>query len=252
MRPLSSCAASPSPAAREGDGAIAAGRPLPVAPALGRAMATPSRLLASLALLACLSAHAQTVTLSGVLGSKALLVIDGGAPRALAAGDSLQDVRVLQVAGDTAVVEIKGQRQTLRLGEAPISAGPRAGGDGTARRVVLKADGRGHFIERGQINGKTMLYMVDTGASSVAIGRADAERMGLPFLSGQPVRMRTANGEAQGWRLRLDSVRIGDVEVYGVDAVIAPQPMPYVLLGNSFLSHFQMTRQGGEMVLERR
>lgn len=198
---------------------------------------------------------AQSVALSGVLGSKALLVIDGGTPRALAAGDSLQDVRVLQVSGDTAEVEIKGRRQTLRLGEAPISLGGRgaaAGDPALGRRVVLKADNRGHFIERGQINGKTMVYMVDTGASSVAIGRSDAERMGLPFLKGQPVMMRTANGDAQGWSLRLDSVRVGDVEVFGVDAVVAPLAMPYVLLGNSFLAHVQMTRQGSEMVLERR
>jgi len=198
---------------------------------------------------------AQSVALRGVLGSKALLVIDGGTPRALAAGDSLQDVRVLQVSGDTAEVEIKGRRQTLRLGEAPISLGGRgaaAGDPALGRRVVLKADNRGHFIERGQINGKTMVYMVDTGASSVAIGRSDAERMGLPFLKGQPVMMRTANGDAQGWSLRLDSVRVGDVEVFGVDAVVAPLAMPYVLLGNSFLAHVQMTRQGSEMVLERR
>ncbi len=200
-------------------------------------------------------AAAQSVALSGVLGSKALLVIDGGTPRALAACDSLQDVRVLQVSGDTAEVEIKGRRQTLRLGEAPISLGGRgaaAGDPALGRRVVLKADNRGHFIERGQINGKTMVYMVDTGASSVAIGRSDAERMGLPFLKGQPVMMRTANGDAQGWSLRLDSVRVGDVEVFGVDAVVAPLAMPYVLLGNSFLAHVQMTRQGSEMVLERR
>ncbi len=200
-------------------------------------------------------AAAQSVALSGVLGSKALLVIDGGTPRALAAGDSLQDERVLQVSGDTAEVEIKGRRQTLRLGEAPISLGGRgaaAGDPALGRRVVLKADNRGHFIERGQINGKTMVYMVDTGASSVAIGRSDAERMGLPFLKGQPVMMRTANGDAQGWSLRLDSVRVGDVEVFGVDAVVAPLAMPYVLLGNSFLAHVQMTRQGSEMVLERR
>ena len=211
--------------------------------------------LAAAAALAPPSATAQSVALSGVLGSKALLVIDGGTPRALAAGDSLQDVRVLQVSGDTAEVEIKGRRQTLRLGEAPISLGGRgaaAGDPARGRRVVLKADNRGHFIERGQINGKTMVYMVDTGASSVAIGRSDAERMGLPFLKGQPVMMRTANGDAQGWRLRLDSVRVGDVEVFGVDAVVAPLPMPYVLLGNSFLAHVQMTRQGSEMVLERR
>ena len=211
--------------------------------------------LAAAAALAPPSATAQSVALSGVLGSKALLVIDGGTPRALAAGDSLQDVRVLQVSGDTAEVEIKGRRQTLRLGEAPISLGGRgaaAGDPALGRRVVLKADNRGHFIERGQINGKTMVYMVDTGASSVAIGRSDAERMGLPFLKGQPVIVLTANGDAQGWRLRLDSVRVGDVEVFGVDAVVAPLPMPYVLLGNSFLAHVQMTRQGSEMVLERR
>ncbi|EZP60146.1 retropepsin-like aspartic protease family protein [Delftia sp. RIT313] len=211
--------------------------------------------LAGVAVLAPPPATAQSVALSGVLGSKALLVIDGGTPRALAAGDSLQDVRVLQVSGDTAEVEIKGRRQTLRLGEAPISLGGRgaaAGDPALGRRVVLKADNRGHFIERGQINGKTMVYMVDTGASSVAIGRSDAERMGLPFLKGQPVMMRTANGDAQGWSLRLDSVRVGDVEVFGVDAVVAPLAMPYVLLGNSFLAHVQMTRQGSEMVLERR
>ena len=211
--------------------------------------------LAGVAVLAPPPATAQSVALSGVLGSKALLVIDGGTPRALAAGESLQDVRVLQVSGDTAEVEIKGRRQTLRLGEAPISLGGRgaaAGDPALGRRVVLKADNRGHFIERGQINGKTMVYMVDTGASSVAIGRSDAERMGLPFLKGQPVMMRTANGDAQGWSLRLDSVRVGDVEVFGVDAVVAPLAMPYVLLGNSFLAHVQMTRQGSEMVLERR
>lgn len=211
--------------------------------------------LAAAAVLAPPPATAQSVALRGVLGSKALLVIDGGTPRALAAGDSLQDVRVLQVSGDTAEVEIKGRRQTLRLGEAPISLGGRgaaAGDPALGRRVVLKADNRGHFIERGQINGKTMVYMVDTGASSVAIGRSDAERMGLPFLKGQPVMMRTANGDAQGWSLRLDSVRVGDVEVFGVDAVVAPLAMPYVLLGNSFLAHVQMTRQGSEMVLERR
>lgn len=212
-------------------------------------------LAAAMASLQPLAAHAQSVALSGVLGSKALLVIDGQSPRALGTGDSAQGVRVLQVAGDSAVVDIRGQRQTLRLGEAPVSIGSRgasSGNEARGRRVVLKADSRGHFIESGLINGKTMQYMVDTGASAVAIGRADAERMGLPYRQGTPVMMRTANGDAQGWRLRLDSVRIGDVEVYGVDAVVAPLPMPYVLLGNSLLTQFHMTRQGTEMVLEKR
>ena len=52
--------------------------------------------------------------------------------------------------------------------------------------------------------------------------------------------------------MQLDSVRIGDVEIYGVDAVVVPDGMPYVLLGNSFLSRFQMRRDNDQMVLERR
>jgi aspartyl protease family protein len=66
------------------------------------------------------------------------------------------------------------------------------------------------------------------------------------------VRLQTANGVSQGWLVRLASVRLGDVEVYDVDAVVGTQSMPYVLLGNSFLSRFQMRRDNEQMVLERR
>lgn len=137
-------------------------------------------------------------------------------------------MRLLQVSGDTAVVDIKGRRQTVRLGDAPVSVGSRGGTGGAARsgRLVLIADSRGHFIDRGYINGKTMQYMVDTGASTIAIGRADADRMGLPYEQGIPVLMRTANGTAQGWRIKLDSVKLGEMEVYGMDAVVAPNPCP--------------------------
>ena len=114
------------------------------------------------------------------------------------------------------------------------------------------ADARGHFINTGMINGTRMQYMVDTGASTVAIGKPDADRMGLQYTKGQPVQMSTANGVAQGWLIRLDSVRIGDVEVYGVEAVVTPQGMPYVLLGNSLLAAFQMTRTNDQLVLEKR
>ena len=117
---------------------------------------------------------------------------------------------------------------------------------------MLAGDSRGHFVSQGQINGRAMQFMVDTGATTVAIGQPDAERMGLNYKKGQPVRMSTANGVTQGWRLRLDTVRIGDVQVYGIDAVVTPQPMPYVLLGNSFLTGFQMTRHNDQMVLEKR
>ena len=200
--------------------------------------------------LACyLPAQAQDVALAGILGGKALLVVNGSAPRGVAPGESHMGVQVVSVGREDAVVDSAGGRRSLRLGEAPV----RVGGSGTGQRVVLKADARGHFVSSGQINGRIMQYMVDTGASTVAIGRPDAQRMGLKFEEqGQSVRMNTANGVAQGWRMRLDSVRVGDVELRGVDAIVTPQPMPYVLLGNSFLREFEMSRNGDEMMLLKR
>lgn len=194
------------------------------------------------------SAQAQSVALAGMLGSKALLVIDAHPPKALAAGEEHRGVTLLSISRDEATVEVNGARRTLRLGESQVSVTGRS----TARRVVLTADSRGHFVNTGTINGKTMQFMVDTGASTVAIGRPDADRMGLKYLDGQPVRMSTANGVTQAWRMKLDSVRIGDVEVFGVEAVVTPQAMPYVLLGNSLLNEFQMSRINDQMVLEKR
>ena len=208
----------------------------------------PTVLLA-LAMLAPGLAWSQAVSLAGILGSKALLVVDGSAPRGVAAGETHLGVKVLSVGRDEAVIEIKGARSTVRLGEAPVSVGTRAGG---GRKIVLMSDSRGHFVNQGLINGRVMQFMVDTGATTVAIGKPDADRMGLDYQNGQPVRMNTANGVAQGWRLRLNSVRIGEVEVLNVDAIVTPQAMPYVLLGNSFLGSFQMTRNNDQMVLEKR
>ena len=212
-----------------------------------------ARILNTLVFAACLvlagapAAHAQEVALAGVLGSKALMVVGGGAPRAVAAGESYGGVTLISVSSEGAVVEANGQRHTLRLG-TPVSVG----GSGKGRRVVLTPNSQGHFMREGQINGKGTTFMIDTGASVVAIGQPDAERMGLDFRKGPQVGVRTANGTAQGWRVKLNSVRLGDIEIFGVEAVVTPQAMSFVLLGNSFLSDLQMTRNAQQMVLEKR
>ncbi len=193
---------------------------------------------------------AQSVALSGVFGSKALLVVNGSAPKAVAAGESHLGVKVLSVTGEHAVLDIKGQRSTLRVGDAPVSIGAQK--DTTSsNKIVLPLGQGGHFFAQGMVNGKSMQFMVDTGATTVALGESDAKRMGIDYLKGRPVRMNTANGSAQGWFVKLNSLRIGDVEVYEVDAIVGPN-MPYALLGNSFLSRFSMNRTSDLMVLERR
>jgi aspartyl protease family protein len=80
----------------------------------------------------------------------------------------------------------------------------------------------------------------------------DAVRIGLDYKAGQPSRSGTANGPVNTWRVKLNSVRVGEVELYDVDATVLPASMPFVLLGNSFLGRFQMRRENQQMVLERR
>ncbi len=196
-------------------------------------------------------ALAQTVALSGMLGGKALLIVDGSPPKTVAAGESFRGVKVVSTQGDQAVMEIAGKRHTLRVGEAPASVGG-AGGEAGGTKVVLSAGSGGHFFTQGQINGRAVQLLVDTGASVVALSVPDAERVGLNYKTGQAIQMSTANGVIPGWRLKLASVRIGDVVVYDVDAVVSSGAMPYVLLGNSFLTRFQMTRTNDQMVLEKR
>ena len=205
-----------------------------------------------LALFAAPAAWSQTVSLQGMLGNRALLIVDHGAPKTVAPGDSWKGVKVLSTQGDQATVEAGGQRFTLRVGEAPASVGGAGGGSGGATRIVLTAESGGHFMANGAINGRAAYFMVDTGASMVSMAARDAERFGIDYKGGQPVQLGTANGPALAWRVKLGSVRVGDVEVREVDAVVSQQPMPFVLLGNSFLTRFQMRRDNDQMVLERR
>jgi len=197
------------------------------------------------------AAQAQTVVLSGVAGAQALLVVDGSAPKFVRVGQTHLGVKLLSVQGDTAVVDAQGQRQTLRVGEAPVSVGQRMA-DAGAQRTVLTADSQGHFMPQGQINGRTVQFMVDTGATWVILSEPEAKRIQLKYEQGPPVRVSTANGTVQGRQVQLDSVKVGNAQVFAVQAIVLPQAMPYVLLGNSFLTRFQMQRQNDQLTLERR
>ena len=124
--------------------------------------------------------------------------------------------------------------------------------DGGGRRIVLTAASGGHFLGSGMINGKSVRFMVDTGATNVSLSQEDAERIGIDYKAGQRTRSSTANGIISTYRTNLTSVSLGDVVVYNVDATIVPGQMSHVLLGNSFLSRFQMRRDNDTMTLELR
>jgi aspartyl protease family protein len=196
------------------------------------------------------AAAAQTIAMTGSMGSRSLLVIDGKTVTA-GAGSTVHGVKVISVTSDQTVIEVNGERQTVRLGMMQVNAGGQAAA-GAGQKIVLTAGSNGHFETLGTINGRTVTFMVDTGATSVSMSSTDADRIGLKYQQGQPISLQTANGTVRGWRVSLASVRIGEVEVFNVDGVVAHRDMPFILLGNSFLSRFQMRRENDQMTLERR
>ena len=208
-------------------------------------------LLAVLGVLPAWPARAQApgVSLTGQMGGRALLTIDGQ-PVTLAPGASHRGVRLESLGDGQAVVSIEGRRQTLQLGGAPVRVG--GGGGGGATRIVLTAGSGGHFTTAGAINGGAVQFMVDTGATTVSMSTDDADRIGLKYQQGARVMLQTANGSIPAWRVTLDRVRVGEVEVFQVEGVVARRAMPWVLLGNSFLSRFQMKRENDVLTLERR
>lgn len=210
--------------------------------------------LAALLGLAAAAAQAQSVAMTGGMGSRALLVINGGQPKAMAAGDSHQGVKVLSVSSEQAVVDIGGKRQTVRLGEGPVSVGGSGGGGGGSggSQIVLTAGRGGHFHSLGAINGRSVNFVVDTGATLVAMSVAEAKRIGLKYEDGEAGYTSTANGVIRAYRVKLNSVRIGDVELRNVEGSVSEGAMPYVLLGNSFLGRFQMKRENDQLTLTKR
>jgi aspartyl protease family protein len=202
-------------------------------------------------LAAAAGAHAaSSVMLTGTIGSRAILIVNGAPPKTVAVGETFQGVKLVSLQAEQAVVELEGKRVNLRM-DTPVSIGGGTG-PGGGSRIVLPADSRGHFMTQGAINGRPVTFMLDTGATSIALSAADAQRIGLDYSKGQRVQMNTANGVSSGYKLRLQSVRVGDVEVYDIDAIVSPQPMPFVLLGNSFINRFSMRRDADQMVLEKR
>jgi aspartyl protease family protein len=194
-------------------------------------------------------ALAAEVTLVGLIGAKAIVVIDGGAPRTLAPGQkTAEGVVLLGTEKEAASFEIEGRKRTLHMGQA-YSAAARAG----RQNVTLGADPSGHFVTMGSINGGSVRFLVDTGATLVALPAAEARRLGIDYLHGQRGQVQTANGMAVAYRVKLDTVRIGDIEVNSVDAVVSEgDTMGLILLGMSFLKRMEMRRDGESMTLTKR
>lgn len=211
---------------------------------------TNTRLVAALFLLAPLTACAMDIAVSGLYPGKAIIEVNGGPPRALAVGEtSPEGVKLLSASSDQAVVEYRGRRETLtfgagtRLGAAPASV------DAGIPSARLIANGQGHFFTTGTINGQSVRFLVDTGASMVVLSGKEARRLGLNYLYAPREMVQTANGTIPVHRVTLDTVRVGEIVLHDVGAAVIDGSLPAMLLGMSFLNRTEMKRDGDVMTL---
>jgi aspartyl protease family protein len=179
-------------------------------------------------------ALALDVNVVGLFPNKAVVQIDGGA------------LQTLSVEPDGATFDIQGQRMALGLGHARMQPT-------TAASAMATVDERGHFVADGQINGVPIRFTIDTGATFISLPAGEARRLGLDYLKGRKAIMETANGVAAAYRVKLDTVRVGDLTVNNVDAVVMEgDSLPVALLGMSFLNRMDIRREGQIMMLTKR
>jgi aspartyl protease family protein len=202
--------------------------------------------------LCALPARGEEVSLVGVFGDKAAIVaIGAAAPKTLKVGERFGGVMLISVekSPERATVEIDGKRRVLVRGQTYSTSG---GGGGGAQSVTLAVGAGGHFMADGQINGGAIRFLVDTGATAIAIPASDANRLRIDYRSGRRGTTQTAGGPTPVYLVRLDSVRVGGIELQNVEAIVIEQGLPIALLGNTFLNRMEMRREGQTMTLTRR
>lgn len=199
-------------------------------------------------------AAATRVNVVGLFSNKAIVMINGGGPYNLAAGQTKKGVTLLSADSGTATFIIEGKRQTLGMGQA-VSVGSSAASSegGVNNPVNLYADRAGHFFGQLTINGVSLKYLVDTGATSVAMNSGDAKYAKIDYEKGRKISVSTANGIAPAYLLTLNTLKVGTIILHQVEIVVTEGGSPpFVLLGMSAQNRLEMKRQGSILTITKK
>jgi len=205
-----------------------------------------------LILVSCLLAgliQAADILVLGLFKDMAILRVDGKQYKLRTGEAAPEGIKLIAADSEQAVLEIDGRRETYRLGShisATFSAPEKAG--------AMIRPVNGMYQVSGFINRQPVDFLVDTGASSIAINANLARKLGINFrYEGEEGYSSTASGYARIYKLKLDSVQIGDIVVNNVEAAVLEGDFPTTaLLGMSFLNRVNMKRDGELLVLEKK
>ena len=119
---------------------------------------------------------------------------------------------------------------------------------GYQKEIVLQRNAYGHYVSSGTINNYEVVFLLDTGASDIAIPESVANEIGLN--KGYAIAVKTANGNVKAYRTRIDSVAIGDIKLYDLNATILTNMTgEEILLGMNFLKHFEIIQKGRSLTI---
>jgi len=189
----------------------------------------------------------QEIVVQGLFSGKAVVLIDGQR-RIIAVGETSPE-GVKLIAADTAraTLEIEGKQQDYSLG-SPVSLNFTKA-DRIEERVY--ANERGMFMSLGSINSQSVRFLVDTGASTVAMNTTQAKRLGIRFKTeGEVSRASTASGFVKAYRVHLKTVSLGRIKRQNIEAMVidGEHPGP-ILLGMSFLGDLKVEKAGNRLTL---
>lgn len=189
------------------------------------------------------------VNVVGLFSHKAVVIINGGKPKTLSVGQESEGVKLLAADSTSATLLIEGKARRLGMGQA-ASVG---GNISSSPSVTLYANAQGHFVSECQINGAPLKFIIDTGATTVALNSGDARFAKIDYKRGEPVQISTANGVVTAYRVTIASLKIGAITLNQVEAtVLEGGSPPLVLLGMSALSRLDIQRQDIAMTLTKK
>lgn len=192
---------------------------------------------------------ATQVQVVGLFPGAAVLLVDG--QRKLVRNGQIGPggVKVISADSKGAVLEVDGVQRDYALSREYNQIG----GAGPQKAQLSISRGAGnHYWIAGSIGGFPVQFLVDTGATSVAMNENQARRLGIDYRAqGRPMVASTAGGNIRAWRIKLDSVKVGGLEVLGVEGAVLEGDAPTeVLLGMSFLSRVRWREENGVLQLE--
>lgn len=204
----------------------------------------------TLSSIAALADDAVQINVVALFNNKAVIIVNNGKPQTLAAGDkSREGIKLVYADTSKATLEISGKRKELAMGQAATIAGLTS----SAGSAILYANSAGHHMSEGMINNANVTFLVDTGASTIAMNSSDAKRAGIQYKNGERVEVQTANGSVSAYRVVIDRLKLGSMTLSQVDGmVLEGDSPPVVLLGMSALNRVDMKRDGIALTLTKK